>query len=124
MRIQVLGPGCSRCMELTKRTESAAQNLGLEVPVEKVSDLSEIMKFGIMITPALVIDGTVKIAGRVPSEGEIQGILKELRGGPAGPLPPGKQLLQVSIDPEPLARRRYHHEKLDQLLQELLLGVR
>ncbi len=55
---------------------------------------------------------------------EIQGILKELRGGPAGPLPPGKQLLQVSIDPEPLARRRYHHEKLDQLLQELLLGVR
>jgi small redox-active disulfide protein 2 len=85
MRIQVLGPGCSRCRELTKRTESAAQNLGLDVAVEKVSDLGEIMKFGIMMTPALVIDGTVKIAGRVPSEGEIQAILKTVRGQIGGP---------------------------------------
>jgi len=80
MRIQVLGPGCAKCMELTRRTESAAQYLGLDVTVEKVSDISEIIKFGIMMTPALVIDGTVKIAGRVPSEGEIQSILKTARG--------------------------------------------
>jgi len=67
-------------MELTRRTESAAQYLGLDVTVEKVSDISEIIKFGIMMTPALVIDGTVKIAGRVPSEDEIQSILKMARG--------------------------------------------
>ena len=75
MRIQVLGPGCAKCKELTKRTESAVQHLGLEAAVEKVTDLNEIMKFGIMITPALVVDGTVKIAGRVPTEAEIQTVL-------------------------------------------------
>lgn len=75
MRIQVLGPGCAKCKELTKRTESAMQQLGLEAAVEKVTDLTEIMKFGIMTTPALVIDGAVKIAGRVPTEAEIQTIL-------------------------------------------------
>jgi predicted DsbA family dithiol-disulfide isomerase len=51
------------------------QQLGLEAAVEKVTDLTEIMKFGIMTTPALVIDGAVKIAGRVPTEAEIQTIL-------------------------------------------------
>jgi small redox-active disulfide protein 2 len=75
MRIQVLGPGCAKCKELTKRTEIAVQHLGLETVVEKVTDLTEIMKFGIMTTPALVIDGAVKIAGRVPTEAEIQTIL-------------------------------------------------
>ena len=75
MRIQVLGPGCAKCKELTKRTESAVQHLGLDVAVEKVTDLNDIMKFGIMMTPALVIDGAVKIAGRVPTETEIQTIL-------------------------------------------------
>jgi len=75
MRIQVLGPGCAKCKELAKRTESAVQHLGLDVAVEKVTDLKEIMKFGIMMTPALAIDGTVKISGRVPTEAEIQTIL-------------------------------------------------
>jgi small redox-active disulfide protein 2 len=75
MRVQVLGPGCAKCKELSKRTESAVQHLGLELAVEKVTDLTEIMKFGIMTTPALVIDGAVKIAGRVPTESEIQTIL-------------------------------------------------
>jgi small redox-active disulfide protein 2 len=75
MRIQVLGPGCAKCQELAKRTETAARHLGLEVVVEKVTDLQEIMKFGIMMTPGLAIDGTVKLAGRVPSEGEIENIL-------------------------------------------------
>jgi small redox-active disulfide protein 2 len=75
MRIQVLGPGCAKCKELTKRTETAVQQLGLATAVEKVTDIAEIMKFGVMTTPALVIDGTVKIAGRVPTEAEIQTIL-------------------------------------------------
>jgi small redox-active disulfide protein 2 len=80
MRIQVLGPGCAKCKELMKRTESAVQNLGLEAAVEKVTDLNEIMKFGIMMTPALVVDGAVKIAGRVPTEAEIQTILTTTLG--------------------------------------------
>jgi small redox-active disulfide protein 2 len=75
MRIQVLGPGCAKCKELTKRTENAVQHLGMEAAVEKVTDLTEIMKFGIMTTPALVIDGAVKFAGRVPTEAEIQTVL-------------------------------------------------
>ena len=75
MRIQVLGPGCTKCKELTKRTEIAVQHLGLELTVEKVTDFREIMKFGIMMTPALAIDGTVKIVGRVPTEAEIQTVL-------------------------------------------------
>jgi small redox-active disulfide protein 2 len=75
MRIQVLGSGCANCKELTKRTEHAVQLLGLETTVEKVTDIREIMKFGVMTTPALAIDGVVKIAGRLPTEAEIQTIL-------------------------------------------------
>ena len=75
MRIQVLGPGCAKCQELAKRTEAAVQHLGLEAAVEKVTDLKEIMTFGIMTTPALAIDGAVKVAGRVPTEAEIQTVL-------------------------------------------------
>jgi len=75
MRIQVLGTGCAKCKELATRTENAARLLGLEVAVEKVTDVREIMKFGILMTPALAIDGTVKIAGRVPTEAEIQTVL-------------------------------------------------
>ncbi len=75
MRVLVLGPGCAKCKELAKRTEKAMLSLGLDATVEKVTDLSEIMKFEIMITPALVIDGVVKVSGRVPSESEIQSLL-------------------------------------------------
>jgi len=75
MRIQVLGPGCAKCKELTSRTENAVRLLGLDAKVEKVTDFREIAKFGITMTPALAIDGTVKIAGRVPTEAEIQTVL-------------------------------------------------
>ena len=75
MKIQVLGPGCPKCAELAKRTEAAIEHLGLEEAVEKVTDLQEIMGFGILSTPALAIDGRVKIAGRVPTEAEIQTVL-------------------------------------------------
>jgi small redox-active disulfide protein 2 len=75
MRIQVLGSGCAKCKELAKRTETAVQHLGRADAVEKVTDLTEIMKFGIMTTPALAIDGAVKVAGRVPTEAEILTIL-------------------------------------------------
>lgn len=79
MRIQVIGPGCARCNELAKRTEAALRQLGEELDVEKVTDLQEMMKFAIMSTPALAIDGAVKVAGRVPTEAEIVSLLTESR---------------------------------------------
>jgi small redox-active disulfide protein 2 len=75
MKIQVLGTGCAKCKELSKRTEEAVALLGLDVAVEKVTDLNEIMHFGVVMTPALAIDGTVKIAGHLPRVAEIQTIL-------------------------------------------------
>jgi len=71
-KIQVLGPGCPKCTELAKRTEAAAKALGGDYEVEKVSELSKIMSFGVFMTPALVVDGTVKVVGQVPSVDEIK----------------------------------------------------
>ncbi len=74
-KVQVLGPGCPKCVELAKRTEQAAQALGGDFEVEKVSELSKIMAFGVMTTPALVVDGQVKVVGQVPSVDEIKKII-------------------------------------------------
>ena len=76
--IQILGTGCPKCNKLYELTEEAAKSLGLEYSVEKVTDINEIMKFGVMMTPALVIDGEVKAAGTVPS---IEEIAQYLKGG-------------------------------------------
>ena len=75
MRIQVLGPGCAKCCELVKRTEEAVKQLAMDSPVEKVTDIREIMGFGVMSTPALVVDGKVRFAGRVPSVSELTTII-------------------------------------------------
>jgi small redox-active disulfide protein 2 len=75
MKIQVLGTGCPKCRKLAENTEEAARALGLDCEVEKVTDISEIMKFGIMTTPGLAVDGNVKVAGRVPSVEEIKRLL-------------------------------------------------
>jgi small redox-active disulfide protein 2 len=74
-KLQVLGPGCPKCLELTKRTEEAAKAMGGDYEVEKVSDLSKIMAFGIFTTPALVVDGEVKVVGQVPSVEAIKKII-------------------------------------------------
>jgi small redox-active disulfide protein 2 len=74
-KLQVLGPGCPKCMELAKRTEDAAKALGGDFEIEKVSELSKIMSFGIFTTPALVVDGEVKVVGQVPSVEEIKKII-------------------------------------------------
>lgn len=71
IRLQVLGPGCARCQNLAAETKAAADSLGVPHTLEKVTDIQEIMKFGVMATPALVVDGTVKAAGRIPSAAEI-----------------------------------------------------
>jgi small redox-active disulfide protein 2 len=76
MRIQVLGPGCQKCNELAKRTQEAVEELGLETQVEKVTDLKTIMEHGVMLTPALVVDGTVIFSGKVPTKEELRKLLK------------------------------------------------
>lgn len=74
-KLQILGPGCVRCTNLAAVTEQAADTLGLEYRLEKVTDLQQIMAFGVMMTPALVVDGKVKLAGRVPSVEEIKKLI-------------------------------------------------
>ncbi|MFO7898864.1 MAG: thioredoxin family protein [Planctomycetota bacterium] len=75
MKIQVPGPGCPKCKKLAANTEAAARELGLEHEVEKITDLNEIMTFGVMMTPALAVDGDVKVSGTVPSVDELKGLL-------------------------------------------------
>ncbi|HBF36956.1 MAG TPA: hypothetical protein DDW50_06505 [Firmicutes bacterium] len=79
MEIKVLGPGCANCDKLEKVVTEAAQELGIIDPVQKVSDIQQMLSYGIMSTPALVVDGKVKFAGRVPAKDEIK---KYLQGAP------------------------------------------
>jgi small redox-active disulfide protein 2 len=73
--IQVLGPGCPKCAKLKENAEAAAKSAGIEATVEKVTDINVMMGFGIMMTPALVIDGEVKSVGKVLSPEEIKKLL-------------------------------------------------
>ena len=75
MKLQILGTGCAKCNALTMATEKAAQSLGLQYELEKITDLQRIMSFGVMMTPALVVDGTVKVSGKVPAVDEIKAML-------------------------------------------------
>jgi len=74
-KLQILGTGCPKCMKLAETTEEAAKSLGLEYRMEKVTDIRDIMGFGVMMTPALAVDGVVKVSGKVPSTEEIRKIL-------------------------------------------------
>ena len=73
--IQVLGTGCAKCDKLKKNAEEAVKLAGVEATVEKVSDINVITGFGVMMTPALAIDGEVKVVGRVPSPEDIRKLL-------------------------------------------------
>ena len=73
--IQILGTGCARCRDLTANAEKAVQELGIEARIEKVTGIQDIIKFQILMTPGLVINGQVKAAGRVPSVEEIKQLL-------------------------------------------------
>jgi small redox-active disulfide protein 2 len=74
-QIQILGTGCPKCKMLTANAEAAVKALGVEATVEKVEKIADIMKFGVMMTPALVVDGQVKSAGKVLSTEEIGKLL-------------------------------------------------
>ncbi len=75
MNIKVLGSGCTNCHTLEQRAVAAADLLGLDVVVEKVTDYGEIASYGVMSTPALVVDDQVVLAGRVPTVAELQKML-------------------------------------------------
>ena len=74
-KIQILGTGCAKCQKLTAVADEAANALGLTYEIEKVTEIDRIMSFGVMSTPALVVDGVVKIAGKVPSLDETKKLL-------------------------------------------------
>ncbi|TFH33085.1 MAG: thioredoxin family protein [Deltaproteobacteria bacterium] len=73
--LQILGTGCPNCKKLTEATEVAATRIGIPYRIEKVTGIKEIMAFGVMSTPALAVDGTVKFSGRIPTTEEIERIL-------------------------------------------------
>jgi len=75
-KIQVLGPGCPKCKQLAEQAEAAAKGLGIEFELAKVTELKDIMAFGVMTTPALVVDGEVKVVGKVPSVEDIKKYLQ------------------------------------------------
>jgi small redox-active disulfide protein 2 len=76
MQILVIGPGCSKCKTLAQNTEQAVQELGVTAEINKVTDLKQIMALGVMRTPALAVNGTIKVVGKVPSVAEIKTLLQ------------------------------------------------
>ena len=75
-QIEILGMGCAKCNQLTERAKEAVKELGIEADVIKVQDIKTITNYGVLITPALAIDGVVKAAGKVPKIEEIKGWIK------------------------------------------------
>lgn len=74
-KIQILGTGCPKCMKLAENAEAAARQLGIEYEIKKITDINEIINFGVMATPALAVDGEVKVVGKVPSPEQIKQLL-------------------------------------------------
>jgi len=75
MEIKILGPGCPKCKTLEKLTREVVEQNGIDATITKVEDIVEIMKYGVMTTPALVVNGKVEMKGRVPSSDEIKQLL-------------------------------------------------
>ena len=74
-KLQILGTGCAKCSALSEATKRAADELGLEYEIEKITDIKNIMAFGVMTTPALAVDGIVKATGKVPGHTELKALL-------------------------------------------------
>ena len=74
-KIQILGTGCPKCKKLAENANAAATEMGIEYEIEKVTQINDIMSFGVMVTPALVVDGEVKVTGKVPKPEKIKEML-------------------------------------------------
>jgi small redox-active disulfide protein 2 len=81
MKIEVLGTGCKKCDLLEATTRAVADRLGLQYELTHVKDLGKIAAYGVLMTPALVVDGKVKVSGKLPSEAEITRLLKSAQAG-------------------------------------------
>ncbi|MFA0888224.1 MAG: thioredoxin family protein [Synergistales bacterium] len=77
MKIQILGTGCPKCKKMAELAETAAKELGLEVEIEKVTDIMKILDFGVMSTPGLAVDGKVLASGNVPSPEQVKRLLQQ-----------------------------------------------
>ena len=78
--LKVLGPGCARCEQLAKSTAAAAEELGLEYELEKITDLERFIDYGLMMTPGLVVNGELRVHGQVPSIEELKELLRSTPG--------------------------------------------
>jgi len=78
MKIQILGTGCPKCKKMLEAAETAVKELGIDAEIVKVTNLNEIMKFGVMMTPALVINDEVKLVGKVPTVEQIKKLIEEI----------------------------------------------
>ncbi|WAC07229.1 MAG: thioredoxin family protein [Thermodesulfobacteriota bacterium] len=76
-KIHILGVGCAKCKKLVQHAEQAAKELGIDYELEKVTDITQIMNFGIAMTPGLVVDGKVKTSGKLPSVEEVKKLLSQ-----------------------------------------------
>lgn len=74
--LQVVGPGCARCESLANTVEAAAKELGLECQLEKVTDPQQMARLGVMLTPALIVDGELKLSGQVPTREQVKALLQ------------------------------------------------
>mgnify|MGYP000854525793 FL=1 len=77
MKLEILGTGCPKCLKLEEFTRKAASELGIDAEITKVKEVKDIMNYGVMITPALVVDGEVVVAGKVPSVDEIKKMISK-----------------------------------------------
>ena len=76
MKLQILGTGCAKCNQLAAATQAAADRLGLDYEMEKVTDFIRFAELGVMVTPALLVDGKIKVSGRVPADADLEKLLK------------------------------------------------
>ncbi len=74
--IKVLGPGCPKCGDLADLVQNTATELGIEFKIEKINDINKIMEYNVMFTPALIVNGEIKVAGKVPSVDELKEMLQ------------------------------------------------
>jgi len=84
INLLVIGPGCAKCKTLAQFTEQAVKELGVTAEINKVTDLKQIMALGVMMTPALAVNGTIKVVGKVPSVAEIKSLRAQATAGDPG----------------------------------------
>lgn len=77
MKIEILGTGCPKCKKVTENAETAVKELGVDAEIVKIQDINEIMKRGVMLTPAIAVEGEVKASGKIPSAEEIKKWIEE-----------------------------------------------